>query len=94
MLFVLQLADGYVRLPVAGKKEAQLAAANLPSQVCEKGARNHPLTEEQTASNKAPPQSRNKDSKRMVSTQKSTGLLKIYAALKRREIKSHFLKWP
>ena len=34
-------------------KEAQLAAANLTSQICEKGARNHPLTEEQKASNKA-----------------------------------------
>ena len=30
----------------------QLAAANIPSQICEKGARNHPLTEEQKASNK------------------------------------------
>jgi len=34
-------------------KEVQLAAANLTSQICEKGTRNHPLTEEQKASNKA-----------------------------------------
>ncbi len=34
------------------EKEQQLAASNLPSQICEKGARNHPLTEEQKASNK------------------------------------------
>ena len=33
------------------QKEAALAAANLPSQICEKGARNHPLTEAQKASN-------------------------------------------
>ena len=26
------------------EKEAQLAAANIPSQICEKGARGHPLT--------------------------------------------------
>ena len=35
------------------EKEAQLAAANIRSQICEKGARNHRLTEEQKASNKA-----------------------------------------
>ena len=34
------------------EKEEQLAAASIPSQICEKGARNHPLTEEQKASNK------------------------------------------
>ena len=34
------------------EKEAQLAAANIPSQICEKGARGHPLTEAQKASNK------------------------------------------
>ncbi len=34
------------------EKEEQLAAAKMPSQICEKGARNHPLTEEQKASNK------------------------------------------
>ena len=34
------------------EKEKQLAADNIPSQICEKGARNHPLTEEQKASNK------------------------------------------
>lgn len=35
------------------EQEARLAKARLPSRVCEKGARNHPLTEEQKASNKA-----------------------------------------
>ncbi len=34
------------------EKEEQLAAAKMQSQICEKGARNHPLTEEQKASNK------------------------------------------
>ena len=34
-------------------KEAYLAKANIPSRICEKGTRNHPLTEEQKASNKA-----------------------------------------
>jgi IS5 family transposase len=34
------------------EKETQLAADNILSQICEKGARNHPLTEEQKASNK------------------------------------------
>ena len=34
------------------EKEAQLAATNMPSQICEKGVRNHPLTDEQKASNK------------------------------------------
>ena len=34
------------------EKEEKLAADNLPSQICEKGARNHPLTEKQKASNK------------------------------------------
>ena len=34
------------------EKEEQLAAAKMPSQICEKGARNHPLTEQQKASNK------------------------------------------
>ena len=34
------------------EKEDQLAADKIPSQICEKGARNHPLTEEQKASNK------------------------------------------
>ena len=33
------------------EKEAQLAAANIPSHISEKGARKHPLTEEQKASN-------------------------------------------
>ena len=33
------------------EKETGLAANNIPSQVCEKGARNHPLTEEQKAAN-------------------------------------------
>lgn len=36
----------------SAKKEAQLAASKMQSQICEKGARNHPLTEEQKASNK------------------------------------------
>ncbi len=35
------------------EKEAQLAATNMPSQICEKGVRNHPLTDEQKASNTA-----------------------------------------
>ena len=34
------------------EKEEKLAADNIPSQICEKGARSHPLTEEQKASNK------------------------------------------
>ena len=34
------------------EKEASLVADNIPSQICEKGVRNHPLTEEQKASNK------------------------------------------
>ena len=34
------------------EQEARLAKARLPSRVCEKGARNHPLTEAQKASNK------------------------------------------
>ena len=34
------------------EKEEQLAAAKMPSQICAKGARNHPLTEQQKASNK------------------------------------------
>ena len=34
------------------EKKAQLAAAHIPSQICEKGTRNHPLTAEQKASNK------------------------------------------
>ena len=34
------------------EKEARLAAENIPSRICEKGARNHPLTETQKASNK------------------------------------------
>ena len=34
------------------EKEARLAAENTPSQICEKGVRNHPLTEAQKASNK------------------------------------------
>lgn len=34
------------------EKEAQLAANNMPSQICEKGARNAPLTEGQKVSNK------------------------------------------
>ena len=34
------------------EKETQLAADNIPSRICEKGARNHPLTEAQKASNK------------------------------------------
>lgn len=33
-------------------QEEKLAADNITSQICEKGARNHPLTEEQKASNK------------------------------------------
>ena len=33
-------------------QEEQLAADKIPSRICEKGARNHPLTEEQKASNK------------------------------------------
>ena len=33
------------------EKEAQLAAANIASRICEKGVRNHPLTEAQMASN-------------------------------------------
>jgi IS5 family transposase len=33
------------------EREDQLAADNIPSQICEKGARNHPLTETQKASN-------------------------------------------
>ena len=33
------------------QKEAYPAAANLPSQICEKGSRNHPLSEAQKASN-------------------------------------------
>ncbi len=33
------------------QKEASLATANIPSQICEKGARNQPLTAEQKASN-------------------------------------------
>ncbi len=32
------------------QKEASLATANIASQICEKGARNHPLTAEQKAS--------------------------------------------
>ena len=34
------------------EKEATLAAENILSRICEKGARNHPLTEAQKASNK------------------------------------------
>jgi IS5 family transposase len=34
------------------EKEEKLAADNIPSQICEKGSRNHPLTDEQKASNK------------------------------------------
>ena len=34
------------------EKEAQLAAANISSQISEKGSCQHPLTEEQKASNK------------------------------------------
>lgn len=34
------------------EKEEKLAVDNIPSQICEKGARCHPLTEEQRASNK------------------------------------------
>ena len=34
------------------EKEAKLAADNIPSRICEKGARRHTLTEEQKASNK------------------------------------------
>ena len=34
------------------EKEAKLAADKITSRICEKGARNHPLTEEQKASNK------------------------------------------
>jgi IS5 family transposase len=33
-------------------KEDQLAADSIPSQICEKGVRNHPLTEAQKATNK------------------------------------------
>jgi len=33
------------------EKEAQLAQDRIPSQICEKGKRNHPLTEEQKAAN-------------------------------------------
>ncbi len=33
------------------QKEASLATANIPSQICEKGARNQPLTAEQKTSN-------------------------------------------
>jgi len=35
------------------EKEAQLAAAGIPSQICEKGARNCPLTEQQKTTNRA-----------------------------------------
>ena len=42
------------------EKEEQLAAANMPSQICEKGVRNHPLTEEQKASNKEKSQVRSR----------------------------------
>ena len=42
-------ADGAYR---SQEKEAKLAAENMPSRICEKGARNHPLTEAQKASNK------------------------------------------
>ncbi len=35
------------------EKETQLAAAGIPSEICEKGARNHPLTEMQKAMNQA-----------------------------------------
>ncbi len=38
------------------QKEASLATANIPSQICEKGARNHPLTAEQKASNTENPE--------------------------------------
>lgn len=34
------------------EKEERLTADKIPSRICEKGARNHPLTEEQKASNK------------------------------------------
>ena len=34
------------------EKEDQLAEDGIPSQICEKGARNHPLTEEQKISNR------------------------------------------
>lgn len=34
------------------EKEAMLAVSNIASQICEKGVRNHPLTERQKASNK------------------------------------------
>ena len=35
----------------SAEKEAQLAADKIASQICEKGTRNHPLTEQQKASN-------------------------------------------
>jgi IS5 family transposase len=35
------------------EKEGQLAAANIPSQICEKGTRNCPLTETQKTANRA-----------------------------------------
>jgi IS5 family transposase len=35
------------------EKQAQLAAAGIPSEICEKGARNNPLTEAQKTMNKA-----------------------------------------
>jgi IS5 family transposase len=34
------------------EKEEKLAVDNIPSQICEKGSRNHPLTDEQKARNK------------------------------------------
>ena len=36
----------------SAEKEAQLAAGKIVSRICEKGARNHPLTDAQKASNK------------------------------------------
>ena len=37
----------------AAAQEEKLAAAKLPSRICEKGTRGHPLTATQTASNRA-----------------------------------------
>ncbi len=34
------------------EKEEKLATDNIPSQICEKGSRSHPLTDEQKAANK------------------------------------------
>ncbi len=41
-IYIVDYADSAYR---SKEKEEQLAAANMPSQICEKGARNHPLTE-------------------------------------------------